>query len=223
MNWTKEAEDDGSMLTSGQSVIITARWILIVGALVLTLWNPTPPPHLWVIQVQTGLLLVYAVVNFFLHAQYIRQGSQVEQVAYFTSLVDLVLITFVIAMWPSSIDSAVYVFYLPAVLAIAVAFPRAVTAAYTLGIIVAYGIVALAFNPELITAAQAQDLVVRELMIVAVAFTGALYRHIENERWHGRGKAFSFMSGSTQARTARRPAPRTAPDNAAQAATEGAE
>jgi hypothetical protein len=195
MDWLKEPKTDVSALTSGQIVIITARWILIIGALMLTLWNPTAPDALWKVQVQTGLLLIYAVVNFFLHAQYMRQGKELPTVAYVTSAVDLALITFVIAIQDVSIDASVYVFYMPAVLAIAVAFPRQLTALYTLGLMGAYAFVALTPNVTVVSMEQVQDLVMRLLMIAAVGFTGALYRHIEEQRRTGDAKVFAFTGG----------------------------
>jgi hypothetical protein len=189
-------------LTSGQIVIIVARWILIVGALVLTLWNPSGIGEMWRVQVQTGLLLTYAVVNFFLHAQYIRQGEELPQVAYLTSFVDLVLITFVIAIQDAPINSPVYVFYLPAVLAISVAFPRNVAIAYVGVAVFAYGLLSIGAAGGEVTSAQMKDMVMRLVMIAAVGFTGGLFKHIEEQRWTGTSRAFSFTGGAP--RTQRR-------------------
>ena len=126
----------------GQMVIITARWILIIGALVLTLWNPGGVDDLWKIQVQSGLLLVYAVINFFLHAQYMRQGGGLTSIAYVMSAADLALISFVILI-QGQITSNVFVFYLPALLAISVAFTKETAALYTGAVVAGYLFVAL--------------------------------------------------------------------------------
>lgn len=188
---TKEVEGEG------QLVIITARWILIAGALVLTLWNPGGVGDLWKIQAQTGLLLVYAVVNFFLHAQYLRQGRGLSSVAYLTSGIDLALISFVVLI-QGQIDSAVFVFYMPALFALSVAFPKKTAVTYTLVVLAGYMFVAIA--GQVGTPDQFQELIVRMIMMAAVAFVGGLFKHIEEQRASGRAKPFTMTGGKPRAR-----------------------
>jgi hypothetical protein len=176
----------------GQMVIITARWILIIGAMVLTLWNPAGVEDLWKIQVQSGLLLVYAVINFFLHAQYMRQGEGLTSIAYVMSLADLALISFVILI-QGQIASSVFVFYLPAMLAISVAFSKETAALFTGGVVAGYLFVALIGESP--TSAQFQELLMRIVVMVGVAFVGGLFRHIEEQRLTGKAKPFAFMGG----------------------------
>ena len=199
----------------GQLVIITARWILIIGALVLTLWNPGGVGDgLWKIQIQAGLLLAYAVVNFFLHAQYIRQGASLPQVAWLTSGVDLALISFVVLI-QGQIESSVFVFYMPALLAISVAFPKRIAGVYALLVGAGYLFVSLTGYGAVVEG-QIQEMVVRLLMMGSVVFVGGLFRHIEEQRLSGTAKPFSMMGGKARTQRSQSTA-------AAAAATEGGE
>jgi hypothetical protein len=59
-----EVQED---LDHGQIVIITFRWLIIVGALIVTLWTLVTPEAAIARQALiTFLLLVYAVINFIL-------------------------------------------------------------------------------------------------------------------------------------------------------------
>jgi hypothetical protein len=55
--WFKETDD----LAHGQSVLITARWILVGAGLILALWNPEAIGEL---RIQIGLILALAAANF---------------------------------------------------------------------------------------------------------------------------------------------------------------
>ena len=199
----------------GQLVIIIARWILIIGALVLTLWNPSglPDGSLWKLQAQIGLLLVYAVVNFFLHAQYLRQGPGLSSIAYMTSATDLALISFVILI-QGQIDSSVFVFYLPALLGLSVAFDKRIAATYTALVLAGYLFVALV-GVTGVTQGEFQELIVRLIMMAGVAFVGGLFRHIEDQRDSGRAKPFAMSGGNARPQRSQATA-------AAAAAAEGA-
>ena len=181
----------------GQLVIITARWILIVGALALTLWNPGGVTDLWKVQAQAGLLLIYAVVNFFLHAQYLRQGGGLSSVAYLTSAIDLTLISFVVLI-QGQVDSAVFVFYMPALFALSVAFPKRTAVTYTVLLLAGYAFVSLA-GQTFVSQDQFQELIVRMIMMAGVAFVGGLFKHIEGERASGRAKPFTMTGGRPRA------------------------
>ncbi|MDQ2996300.1 MAG: hypothetical protein M3R61_04500, partial [Chloroflexota bacterium] len=50
----------------GQSVIVVARWVLVLSGLVLALWNPGAIGE---IRLHVLALLLLAVGNFYLHAQ----------------------------------------------------------------------------------------------------------------------------------------------------------
>ena len=170
----KDSQED---LAHGQIVIIAFRWLIIAGALVSTLWGlglGEPATR------QAGIifiLLVYSVVNFILLARYLKKSPSLTSLAYSMSLVDLIIITLVIAIQKDIFQSYVYVYYYPALMVLAVAFPTNITAVYTIGAIVVYGMMS-----SVAGGAEFQQIFARLLMLAAVAFCGSLYRQIEHNR-----------------------------------------
>src|SRR5262245_43492587 len=57
---------DPEVSASGQLVIVTARWVLVLAGLLLALWSPGPIGQ---IRLHVLTLLILAVGNFYLHAQ----------------------------------------------------------------------------------------------------------------------------------------------------------
>jgi Zn-dependent protease with chaperone function len=74
-------------------------------------------------------------------------------------------------------SSSIYVYYLPAIAAFSVAFPRWLTGIYVLFLIVVYWIIA-SISPG----SEQMIILIRLLMIAAVAFCGSLFLAIERSR-----------------------------------------
>ena len=187
----KQDKDSQEDLAHGQIVIIAFRWLIIVGALVSTLWGLGLGEP---VSRQAGIifiLLIYSVVNFILLARYLKHSPSLAGLAYSMSLVDLIIITVVIAIQKDVFQSYVYVYYYPALMVLAVAFPTSVTAAYTAGAIVIYGLMA-----SVAGGAEFQQIFARLLMLAAVAFCGSLYRQIEHNRRTEKTKLSSLKGGS---------------------------
>lgn len=164
-------------VADGQMVVVAARWILVVTGLFLVLWNPEPLGEL---RFQVGVLLMLAVANFFLQAQLLMRRPTLEPVMIGASAFDLLVITLLI-MTQGGFRSNIYVFYFPALLALSVAFIPSVTALFTAGVIALYSLIAL-MGGMMFMVGDAQLFIMRVLMFTAVAFCGALYRHIELKR-----------------------------------------
>jgi len=160
-------------LTYGQPVIVAVRWIMIVSALVLAIWNVTSMHEL---RLQIVVILLLAVTNFYLQAQLLMKRPVTKQIVYGASAVDILLITILI-MFQGGYSSSIYVFYLPAIAAFAVAFPRGLTAIYTSVVLLVYGFICLTNG-----AGNVDVIVSRLLMITAVAFCGSLYLQLEHKR-----------------------------------------
>ena len=108
-----------SELARGQAVIVVARWLLVLVGLLVAVWNPE---SLLQLRIQVAVVLLVAIANFVMHAQLLRRRPTIEAVAYAASLGDLLVIGVLIAS-QGGFDSNLFVFFFPAVLAIAVAFP----------------------------------------------------------------------------------------------------
>ncbi|OGO21759.1 MAG: hypothetical protein A2Z28_05635 [Chloroflexi bacterium RBG_16_51_9] len=186
----KDSQED---LAHGQIVIIAFRWLIIVGALVSTLWGLGLGEPVSRQASITFILLIYAVVNFILLARYLKKSPSLAGLAYTMSLVDLIIITVVVAIQKDIFQSYVYVYYYPALMVLAVAFPTSITAAYTVGAIVVYGMMA-----SLAGGAEFQQVFARLLMLAAVAFCGSLYRQIEHSRRAEKAKISSPGGGSVR-------------------------
>ena len=153
-----------SELASGQSVIVVARWLLVLVGLLVALWHPDPLPQL---RVEVAVILLVAIVNFVMHAQLLRRRPTLEVVAYAASLGDLLVISLLVAA-QGGFGSQVFVFYFPAFLAIAVAFPT-LQAAGLVGIGICLALVAGPNAPDATSEA------LRALSLAAVAVIGNAY------------------------------------------------
>lgn len=163
-------------LAHGQIVIVTARWILIIGGLALALGHPSPIAQL---RLEVLALLLLAIPNFYLHAQVLMRRSTIDLVIYATSAVDLIIVTLLVVI-EGGFPSSLFVFYFPALVALSVAFPTMMTFLYTGGVVAVYLLIVLATATS--TAENFQTAVVRLLMIAAVATCGNLYLRIQGER-----------------------------------------
>jgi hypothetical protein len=170
-------------LAHGQIVIVTARWILVLAALVFIFWSPGSLNEL---RILTPVIMFVAVANFYLHAQLLKRRPAVDAVVYGASLADLAVVSLIIAV-QGGLRSDIYLFYFPAFLGFAVAFPTRMTVLYAVGAMCAYGSIVTGTvglsNPDL------QVVVTRLVMLGAVAACGNLYWRIEAGRRRAAAKA----------------------------------
>ena len=96
----------------GQVVINWARWFLIVGAVVLVLWNAAD-----VNQLVAGTVAVVALmaINFYLHGRQLADRPANRALITLASFLDVAVITVVVLAWPESeergLASPFFVFY----------------------------------------------------------------------------------------------------------------
>jgi uncharacterized iron-regulated membrane protein len=84
----------------GQSVILWARWSVILAGAVLVLWTSTTVAQL----TRTfPFFLVLMAMNFFLHGRYVMGSPLNRTVVVAASVADLVLITGIVAFWPGAV------------------------------------------------------------------------------------------------------------------------
>jgi hypothetical protein len=165
-------------LADGQLVVIAARWILVIAGLLLAIWNPGPIGEL---RLQIMVLLVIAVGNFFLHAHVLRKKETLATVAYLSSAADLTVISILIAS-QHGFGSNLYVFYFPAIAALALAFPREITI-FLVGCGAGlYTMICLRTLPDDLAKESLQALSVRLVMMAGVAVCAALYQQVEANR-----------------------------------------
>jgi len=167
-------------LALGQGVIVAARWVLVASGLVLAV---VAPPSASTLRTQVVLILGLAVCNFALQAQLMRRRRTLAVLAYAASAADMAIITALVVA-DGGYASGLYVFYFPAVLALSVAFPLAITVAYV-GTTMAAMLAAVWLT---MPAGSEPDMVIRLLILAAVALCGAVYADIEARR---RGRALA--------------------------------
>jgi hypothetical protein len=172
----------------GQSVIVTARWVLVLSGLVLALWNPG---QIGEIRLHVLALLLLAVGNFYLHAQLLMRRPAIATIAYAASAADIAVITLLVVS-QGGFASPLYIFYFPALLAFSVAFPTSRTVGFASTVVAAYACVSM-FSAT--SAADVRGVIMRIMMLVAVAVAGALYRRIEEKR---RGAVVDMLRGAAQ-------------------------
>jgi hypothetical protein len=140
LNRSQEMEED---IFFGQAVIIWARWFLIVAAAALVLTSFDDQGTL----IKGTLPIVgLMAMNFFLHGRYLTEKPVDRPLLLLTSLMDLALVTLLVAFWPlqegqTRLDNQFFLFYYPLVLAFAFVMPRRIEALYTIAAIVIYAAV----------------------------------------------------------------------------------
>src|SRR5256884_7627268 len=124
------AQADQEDVFFGQTVIMCARWSVIVAAIMLVLWTSTSVSLL----TQTmPFFLVLMAVNFFLHGRYVMGGPLNRTIVTVASVIDLVLITAILVLWSGAhgLNNQFFVLYFPGVFAFALGFSRKIEGAYT--------------------------------------------------------------------------------------------
>jgi hypothetical protein len=165
-------------LARGQIVILTARWILITTALFLTLVNP---PAMNILRFQIGGILALALANFYLCAQVLLKRRTLEIVTYGASAADIAIITLLLVA-NGGVESGIYVFYFPALLAMSVAFPLAMMTLFTGGTLFLYTWVYVLTVYWSHGAFDWQALLFRWLAFTAMAVIGYKFSEIERRK-----------------------------------------
>jgi ABC-type uncharacterized transport system permease subunit len=168
-------EDD---LRYGQKVIILARWMIVVFALLMGLYRPQGITELVIIMLA---LLAVAVLNFALHVRVLTDQPVKINLIYAASLVDICLISLITGL-KGGINTHVFLYYYPAVLAFSLVFPRTVTIRLTIGVLILYLGVCLLFSSSKLQYGYETTLIVRLLSISGVAVVGNQYRLIQAKR-----------------------------------------
>ena len=172
-------------LAHGQNVIITARWLLILAGWMLVLWQPDlgnlPASEIWKLAVQVGLLFALSIGNFFLTMHFLKGSESLPTVVFATSAGDFAVITMLI-MALGGYDTSLYVFYFPALLAVSVAFPTPAVLLYAGAAMGIYGLIAVSTAGGTVDSVEAQNILMRLILMAAVAYCGDRYRRLEEER-----------------------------------------
>ena len=175
---SREAAED---VFFGQTVIIWARWFVILAAAVLALWSSDDTGELG----KRAMLVVALMgVNFFLHGRSISGKPANMMLLLATGLADLVIVGGMVAFWSGGgIESELYVLYYPLVFAFSLVFPQRLTSMYGTLAVSSYAAICFISDPDIITnAADAKALVMRAITIGATAALGAYYWRIQRQR-----------------------------------------
>jgi hypothetical protein len=174
----KQAEQED--LFFGQSVILWARWSVIVAGIVLVLWTST---DVALLTRTMPFFLVLMAVNFFLHGRYVMGSPLNRLVVTAASAVDLILITAIVVFWPGTpgLQNQFFVLYFPVVFAFALVFTRKIEATYTALAIAAYA-GACFLTGSVHTENDYKVLVMRAIVIAALGFLGNYYFRIQRDR-----------------------------------------
>ncbi len=173
----KKTTQTAKALAEGQMVIIIARWVLVLAGLFLILCDTTSVP-LNTMRFEILVILMLAVSNFYLVAQVLSKKPAMDLVLYFMGLADLGVISIIIAA-QGGFHSNVYTFYFPAMLAFSVAYPTMELYLFLGTTISFYGFISLL---TVQTSDDLQTLLIRLLMLAAVAVCGNYFARIERER-----------------------------------------
>jgi len=167
----------------GQTVIIWARWAVISAGTVLAIWTSHDVGML----IRTiPFFLALIAMNFFLHGRYVMGSPLNRSVVIAASLVDLLLITAIVAFWPNGrgIDSGLFVLYFPVVFGFALVFPRLLEASYTVLAMLAYlAACFLGSGPAaMLSGSEPKTLVMRLIVLAAMGFLGNFYFRLQRDR-----------------------------------------
>lgn len=181
LNVPTSAEERIEDIFYGQITIIGARWFLIGGMLLLTLWGAQT-----VRDVQLKILPIIALIalNFYVHGRYMMERPAGAALIYISSLVDLLIISVIIFLGlprgQVGLDNPFFIFYYPAVLAFALVFAREIAAIGILLTCIVY--VAICVSAGLGAGDGVYALVIRLVTLVTTGVVGTLYWRIQRER-----------------------------------------
>ena len=177
---SKQAEQEDVFF--GQTVIVWARWSVIVAGIVLVLWTST---DVALLTRTMPFFLALMAINFFFHGRYVMGSPLNRTVVTVASVVDLVLITSIVVFWPGAegFRNQFYVLYFPVVFAFALVFTRRLEAVYTVLACAAYGAACLLTGTLSITdGSSMKTLVMRLIVIASMGFLGNFYFRIQRDR-----------------------------------------
>ncbi len=167
-------------LAESQMVIIIARFVLVAACLLLILMDARSAKTVsfTVSRFEIVVVMLLAVSNFYLVSQVMTKRKTQELVLYGMSLADLAVISMVVIV-QGGFSSGTYIFYFPAMLSFALAFPTMELYLFLAGTVSIYGFIGLVSignvdNLEILT--------IRILMLIAVAVCGNRFAQIERNR-----------------------------------------
>ena len=184
----EQAED----IFFGQVVINWARWFVIAAgvALVMILTKNAEELTVGIIPI-VGLM----VVNFYLHGRRLAQNPANRGLVAISSVLDLAMITAVIAIGPGlsnvGLDNQFYVAYFPVIAAFGFVMPRRFTVVYTLIAMIAYAATCLLINAQIVDVTQTnpqvdwiafEALVTRLIVIGAVGGLASFFWRVQRSR-----------------------------------------
>lgn len=170
-------------LIEGQMVIIVARFVLIVACLILIVMDAksaNSAVDFDVTRFEIMGVLLLAVSNFYLVSQVMTKRKTMDIVIYGVSLADLAVISAVVIA-QGGFSSGSYIFYFPAMLAFALAFPMIELALFLGATISIYGFISL-ISMTLNHIDGVETLLIRLLMLTAVAVCGHHFAQLERNR-----------------------------------------
>ena len=194
----KQAEEEDVFF--GQTVIMWARWSVIVAGIALVLWTST---NVALLTQTMPFFLVLMAVNFFLHGRFVMGSPLNRTVVTVASVIDIVLITAIVVLWPGShgLNNQFYVLYMPVVFAFALVFTRKIEVAYTVFAIVAYADACiLTGTVPFDLGNEDKILVMRLIVIAAMGFLGNYYFRIQRDRLARASKGATRWASSTASR-----------------------
>jgi hypothetical protein len=178
----KEAAED---IFFGQVVIIYARWFIILGGLILVLWNATTVGEL---ARSVPFVVALMAMNFFLHGRYLLERPANRLLLILLSLMDLALITGLILVWSeeSGLSSPFFTFYYPVLAAFAFVFPPRLSVGFAAAGMAAYGAVVYGGQPDVVAQPiELEQLVLRLITMAAIMFLSTYYWRIQRDRRSG--------------------------------------
>ncbi|MGI8552864.1 MAG: hypothetical protein ACR2PL_19065 [Dehalococcoidia bacterium] len=174
---SRTGTDNLNDLANGQIVIVVARWLLILSGLGISLWSPLQS-DLDKVRISLFVLLALAAGNFYLHAQILMRHPVGPLIVYAASIADILVISLLTVSY-GGFDARIFVFYYPALIAFALAFPAPVTYGFTRLLLALYSIASLVNLPVL---PDMQVFVQRLISLIAVAVVSNIYLHTEQQR-----------------------------------------
>jgi hypothetical protein len=178
----QEAAED---IFFGQSVIVWARWFVILAATILVLFTTN---DLYEMIGAVLLVVPLIAINFYVHGRYMMEKPANRLLLLVLSLLDLVIIGLIVLVWQSEkgLYSPFFIFFYPVLLAFAFVFPIRLSAIYTAlalmtfaGASVASEMVGGSFSWS---SSDFEQLVIRLITMAATAVLAMFYYRIQRAR-----------------------------------------
>jgi hypothetical protein len=187
----QEAAED---LFFGQSVIIWARWFVIITTVIAILWSTS---NVFNLTAAVLMIVPLIAINFFVYGRYLMEKPINRNLLLILSVVDLIIVTLIVLfVRPNTgYESEYYILFYPLIISVAFVFPMRISVVYTILALILYTIPCLFVGPDAgWNGSTIETMVVRLITVGTMGVLGIFYWRVQRERRRSASSSADFAA-----------------------------